>query len=31
MFIGTYNNPDTSMCEAYLKKWHESGAVYVTG
>ncbi len=31
MFIGTLNNPDTTMCESYLKAWHTAGAVYVTG
>lgn len=32
MFIGTLNNPDTTMCESYLSKWHaDAGARYVTG
>jgi len=32
MFIGTLNNPDTTMCESYLEKWHkDAGAIYVTG
>lgn len=32
MFIGTYNNIDTTIAEAYLEKWHtQHKAVYVTG
>ncbi len=31
MYIGTLNNPDLTTCEAYLKAWHASGCVYVTG
>jgi len=32
MWIGTYNNIDTCICEDYLEKWHTlHKAVYVTG
>lgn len=32
MFLCTKNNPDTTMLESYLEKWHkEAGAVFVTG
>lgn len=32
MYIGTYNNIDTTIAEAYLKKYHtEHKAVFVTG
>jgi len=31
MYIGTLNNPDLTTCEDYLKAWHTSGCVYVTG
>lgn len=32
MWIGTYNNIDTTVAEAYLEKWHtEHHARYVTG
>ena len=32
MWIGTYNNPDVTMCESFLKAWHEQAkAVFVTG
>ncbi len=32
MFLCTKNNPDLTMLDSYLEKWHkEAGAVYVTG
>ncbi len=32
MFIGTYNNIDTTMCEAYLESWTKTGgAAFATG
>ncbi len=31
MWIGTYNNIDSTMCDSYLEKWHKSGCGYVTG
>lgn len=32
MFIGTLNNPDPTVCEDYLRKWHtEHDARYATG
>ncbi len=30
-WLGTLNNPDTTVCEAYLKAWKDSGATYVNG
>jgi len=30
-WIGTLNNPDTTVVQEYLKAWHESGARYVCG
>jgi len=30
-WLGTLNNPDTTIVEDYLKAWFDSGAVYVNG
>ncbi len=32
MFIGTYNNIDTTMCEAFIESWvARGGAAFATG
>jgi len=30
-WLGTLNNPDTTLVESYLKAWFDSGAKYVNG
>jgi len=32
MYIGTWNNPDLTQCESFIKSWVDiAGAVYATG
>jgi len=32
MFIGTLNNPDTTICEQYIESWTKlGGAAFATG
>lgn len=32
MFIGTYNNIDTTICEAYIESWTKTGgAAFASG